>query len=84
LRTHTHLAQCPPIQPHLNKATSFWASPQPRKTASVIPSSQSKKNRYFVRFGSDTNLGRGQNNFLNYASQLQATFARSQIPKASK
>jgi hypothetical protein len=27
---------------------------------------------------------RGRNNFLNYASQLQATFARSQIPKASK
>jgi hypothetical protein len=29
-------------------------------------------------------LERGRNNFLNYASQLQATFARSQIPKASK
>ncbi|MFV9690169.1 MAG: NAD(P)-binding protein [Desulfobacteria bacterium] len=27
---------------------------------------------------------RGRNNFRNYASQLQATFARSQIPKASK
>jgi len=27
---------------------------------------------------------RGRNNFLNYASQLQATLARSQIPKASK
>ncbi|MDL1979134.1 MAG: hypothetical protein LWX52_13755 [Deltaproteobacteria bacterium] len=27
---------------------------------------------------------RGRNNFLNYASQLQATFARFQIPKASK
>ncbi len=27
---------------------------------------------------------RGRNNFLNYVSQLQATFARSQIPKASK
>jgi hypothetical protein len=27
---------------------------------------------------------RGRDNFLNYASQLQATFARSQIPKASK
>jgi hypothetical protein len=27
---------------------------------------------------------RGRNNFHNYASQLQATFARSQIPKASK
>jgi hypothetical protein len=27
---------------------------------------------------------RGQNNFLNYASQLQAAFARSQITKASK
>jgi predicted nucleic acid-binding protein len=27
---------------------------------------------------------RGRNNFLNYASQLEATFARSQIPKASK
>jgi len=26
----------------------------------------------------------GRNNFRNYASQLQATFARSQIPKASK
>jgi hypothetical protein len=30
------------------------------------------------------NKERGRNNFLNYASQLQATFARSQIPKASK
>jgi hypothetical protein len=29
-------------------------------------------------------LERGRNNFLNYASQLQATFARSQTPKASK
>jgi hypothetical protein len=27
---------------------------------------------------------RGQNNFLNYAPQLQATLARSQITKASK
>jgi hypothetical protein len=27
---------------------------------------------------------RGRNNFHNYASQLQATFVRSQIPKASK
>jgi hypothetical protein len=27
---------------------------------------------------------RGRNNFLNYASQLQATFARSQITKVSK
>jgi hypothetical protein len=27
---------------------------------------------------------RGRNNFLNYASQLQATFARSQITKISK
>jgi hypothetical protein len=27
---------------------------------------------------------RGRNNFRNYASQLQATFARSQIPKVSK
>jgi len=31
-----------------------------------------------------TTKERGRNNFLNYASQLQATFARSQIPKASK
>jgi hypothetical protein len=27
---------------------------------------------------------RGRNNFLNYASQLQTAFARSQITKASK
>ena len=27
---------------------------------------------------------RGRNNFRNYPSQLQATFARSQIPKTSK
>jgi hypothetical protein len=32
----------------------------------------------------EVNKERGRNNLLNYASQLQATFARSQIPKASK
>jgi hypothetical protein len=35
-------------------------------------------------FARPSALERGQNNFLNYASQLQATLARSQIPKASK
>jgi hypothetical protein len=78
LFAHPH-AQCPPIRPHLNKATSFWASPQLRKTASVIPSSQSKKNRYFVRFDSDTNLGWGQNNFLNYAPTWGTYFVS--VPK---
>jgi len=30
------------------------------------------------------NKEQGRNNFPNYASQLQTTFARSQIPKVSK
>ncbi|MCK5244733.1 MAG: PIN domain-containing protein [Desulfobacterales bacterium] len=37
-----------------------------------------------AEFYADILNERGRNNFLNYASQLQATFARSQIPKASK
>jgi len=32
----------------------------------------------------DLDKERGQNNFPNYASQLQATFARYQLPKTSK
>ena len=38
----------------------------------------------FVEKGVEHTKERGRNNFRNYASQLQATFARSQIPKASK
>jgi hypothetical protein len=41
-----------------------------------------KNNLYADRYAYSKE--RGRNNFLNYASQLQATFARSQIPKASK
>jgi len=59
----------------------------------IIPNQKKQKNNnflpsffcrilyyYLIKYGKE----RGRNNLLNYASQLQATFARSQITKISK